>query len=281
MLCVAGRPWSGRRSRSSMGGASGDSPSVLGAICGLILLSSAERFGRRERAAMLWRSFAIQGPWNYRTLIGHGYAFALLPALRAIYRAIRSGSPTRWPATRRLFNSHPYLAPMALGAVARLEAEGEDPGRRRAIQDCGPRVARDDRGPVGLGRVAPGLPPLLPRSAHGRRHVVACRDRHSSWSTTSATSGSGSWSYRLGVAGGEAGRRADAAVGDATVQRGSRSWARSWSGSLVPLAVAGRHLPRSALPSAEAVDPVAWMAIAIVAAMLGARFGALFVGRSS
>src|SRR5690606_26959848 len=33
------------------------------------------------RAAMLARSFAIQGSWNFRSLIGTGFCFVLLPAL--------------------------------------------------------------------------------------------------------------------------------------------------------------------------------------------------------
>src|SRR5690606_32454688 len=66
--------------------------------------------------------FAIQGSWNYRTLIGTGFAFALLPLLRSRYR----GDPARLRESLErhasLFNSHPYLAPVALGAVAQLEA---------------------------------------------------------------------------------------------------------------------------------------------------------------
>lgn len=85
------------------------------------------RFGRRLRAALLLRSLGIQGSWNYKTLIGAGFAVALLPALRVIY----GRDPERLEAAVRrhgeLFNSHPYLTPMALGAVARLEAEGADP----------------------------------------------------------------------------------------------------------------------------------------------------------
>ena len=76
------------------------------------------------RMRVLLRSFAIQGSWNYRTLLGTGFGFALLPALRAIY----AGRPAEFQdAVRRhttLFNCHPYLAGIALGAVARLESEG-------------------------------------------------------------------------------------------------------------------------------------------------------------
>jgi mannose PTS system EIID component len=73
------------------------------------------------------RSFAIQGSWNYRTLQGSGFAFALMPLLRWVHR---DDDAALQKAVRRhamVFNAHPYLAGVALGAVARLEAEGEDP----------------------------------------------------------------------------------------------------------------------------------------------------------
>ena len=79
---------------------------------------------RAVRAALFARSFAVQGSWNYRTLIGAGFAFTLAPALRL------KGPAAAEEALRRhagLFNCHPYLAPMAIGAVARMEADGEDP----------------------------------------------------------------------------------------------------------------------------------------------------------
>lgn len=76
---------------------------------------------------MLLRSFAVQGSWNYRTLIGTGLAFVLLPALRHLYGA----DPARLRAAvarhTDLFNAHPYLATVAAGAVARLEADGAPP----------------------------------------------------------------------------------------------------------------------------------------------------------
>lgn len=83
--------------------------------------------GWRVRAAMFLRSFAVQGSWNFRSLIGTGFAFTLLPALRDVYR----GRPDELNAAAvrhtTIFNSHPYLVGVALGAVSRLEAEHEDP----------------------------------------------------------------------------------------------------------------------------------------------------------
>ena len=71
------------------------------------------------------RSFAIQGSWNFETLVGYGFAYALLPVLRAVYRDRPDELERAVGRHARLFNTHPYLSPIALGAVARLEVEGK------------------------------------------------------------------------------------------------------------------------------------------------------------
>lgn len=76
--------------------------------------------------AMLVRSFAVQASWNYRTFIGTGFCFVLLPVLRLVHgRGDRLQDAVRRHSG--IFNSHPYLVGIAAGAVARLEAEGADP----------------------------------------------------------------------------------------------------------------------------------------------------------
>jgi mannose PTS system EIID component len=75
---------------------------------------------------MFLRSFAIQGSWNYRTLQGSGFAFALLPALRHIHGSDAARMNDAVVRHSQLFNAHPYLAGVALGAVAKLEADGEE-----------------------------------------------------------------------------------------------------------------------------------------------------------
>lgn len=83
------------------------------------------RLSRRVLCATFLRSFLIQGSWNYRTLIGGGFGFALLPVLQLIHGRDRDRLSAAIERHMGLFNSHPYLASLALGAVASLEAQGE------------------------------------------------------------------------------------------------------------------------------------------------------------
>jgi mannose PTS system EIID component len=85
-----------------------------------------KRLPRSVRWRVFLRSFAIQGSWNYRTLQGSGFAYALMPVLRYVH----GDSDRLQEAVVRhstLFNAHPYLAGIALGAVARMEMDGENP----------------------------------------------------------------------------------------------------------------------------------------------------------
>ena len=82
---------------------------------------------RRSVISTFMRSFMIQGSWNYHTMIGSGFAFSILPALREFFG--RTDEALEEPLRRHLehFNAHPYLSSVALGATLRMEAEGEDP----------------------------------------------------------------------------------------------------------------------------------------------------------
>jgi len=80
---------------------------------------------RRRDFLRAWlRSFAVQGSWNYRTLVASGVSYALLPLLRRIH----SEDPDRYRTSVLMhldsFNTHPYLASLAVGALARMEYEG-------------------------------------------------------------------------------------------------------------------------------------------------------------
>jgi mannose PTS system EIID component len=88
------------------------------------------------------RLFLIQVLWNYRTLLGAGLAWAILPFLR------RAGSddPARLEGdlreAARTFNAHPYLCGFAAGALVRMREEGSPPEERARFREA-------IRGPLG------------------------------------------------------------------------------------------------------------------------------------
>jgi PTS system mannose-specific IID component len=88
------------------------------------------------------RSFVIQGSWNYHTMLGTGFAWAMLPGLRRIFRDDPKGFENAVLRHLEHFNAHPYLAGVALGAALRLEADGADPEVVRRFKSA-------VRGPLG------------------------------------------------------------------------------------------------------------------------------------
>ncbi|OPZ73071.1 MAG: Mannose permease IID component [bacterium ADurb.Bin478] len=69
-----------------------------------------------------WRCFFIQGSWSYKSMIGLGFCFCMLPVLKRMY-----AEPEERKAflQRHLefFNSHPFFVSWCLGAVVKLEEE--------------------------------------------------------------------------------------------------------------------------------------------------------------
>jgi PTS system mannose-specific IID component len=102
----------------------------------------------RTRAAIFLRLLAVQGSWNYETMLGNGIAFAVEPALRLLPGG--AGGPAYRAALARqggYFNAHPYLASVAVGALARAELDGEVPERIERFRTacCGPLGSVGDR----------------------------------------------------------------------------------------------------------------------------------------
>jgi mannose PTS system EIID component len=84
----------------------------------------------RTRIAIFMRLLAIQGSWNYETLLGNGVGFCMEPALRLLPSGRHSPAfHAALARESRYFNAHPYLASIAVGALARAELEGEPPER--------------------------------------------------------------------------------------------------------------------------------------------------------
>jgi PTS system mannose-specific IID component len=102
----------------------------------------------RTRLAMFVRLLAIQGAWNYETLMGNGIGFCVEPALRLLPGG-QDGPAYRAALARQsqYFNAHPYMAAVAVGALARAEVDGEAPARIERFRTalCGPLGSVGDR----------------------------------------------------------------------------------------------------------------------------------------
>jgi mannose PTS system EIID component len=100
------------------------------------------------RLAIYSRLFAIQGSWNYEILLGNGIGFCVEPALRQLPGGVDGPAYCEALAREsRYFNAHPYLAAVAVGALARAELDGEAPSRIERFRTalCGPLGSVGDR----------------------------------------------------------------------------------------------------------------------------------------
>jgi PTS system mannose-specific IID component len=102
----------------------------------------------RTQLAMFLRLLAIQGSWNYEILLGNGIGFCVEPALRLLPEGVHSAHFKEALAREsKYFNAHPYLAAVAVGALARAELDGESPERIERFRTalCGPLGSVGDR----------------------------------------------------------------------------------------------------------------------------------------
>ncbi|MEM5594818.1 PTS system mannose/fructose/sorbose family transporter subunit IID [Niallia circulans] len=77
---------------------------------------------KKDRISVWWRSTFIQGSWNYERMQNGGWAFAMIPAIKRLYKS----KEDRAEALKRhleFFNTHPYVASPILGVTLALEEE--------------------------------------------------------------------------------------------------------------------------------------------------------------
>lgn len=102
----------------------------------------------RVRWQMGFRLLMVQGSWNYELLSGTGIGFCVEPALRLLPGG-PGGEAYRAALARhsQYFNCHPYLAGVAVGALARAELSGESPAKIERFRTalCGPLGSLGDR----------------------------------------------------------------------------------------------------------------------------------------
>lgn len=77
---------------------------------------------KKDRISVWWRSTFLQGSWNYERMQNGGWAFAMIPAIKRLYKT----KEERADALKRhleFFNTHPYVASPVIGVTLALEEE--------------------------------------------------------------------------------------------------------------------------------------------------------------
>ncbi len=77
---------------------------------------------KRDLIKVLLRSFYIQGTWNSERLLGLGFCFCLIPVARRLFDS-KEELVEFLQRHLDFFNSHPYLATFALGAITNIEEQ--------------------------------------------------------------------------------------------------------------------------------------------------------------
>ncbi|MBC8181780.1 PTS system mannose/fructose/sorbose family transporter subunit IID [candidate division KSB1 bacterium] len=80
------------------------------------------RIRKRDLFKVFLRSFFIQATWNSERLLGLGFCFCLIPIAKRLYK----DKQKQIAFLKRhigFFNSHPYMANYALGAVSNIEQQ--------------------------------------------------------------------------------------------------------------------------------------------------------------
>ena len=70
------------------------------------------------------RLYAVQGSWNYERMLGVGMGYAAEPLLEDLRRIDPARHAEAVVRSAEFFNSHPYLAGLALGASVKAEYDG-------------------------------------------------------------------------------------------------------------------------------------------------------------
>ena len=77
---------------------------------------------KKDRISVWLRSTFLQGSWNYERMQNGGWAFAMIPAIKKLYKT----KEERADALKRhleFFNTHPYVASPIIGVTLALEEE--------------------------------------------------------------------------------------------------------------------------------------------------------------
>lgn len=96
-------------------------------------LKPAKAIDRATLNKMVWRSFNLQGSFNFERMQANGWLYSILPALTQIHTK-KEDLATSMTHNLEFFNTHPYLVPFVMGIVLALEQQKAEIATIRAVR---------------------------------------------------------------------------------------------------------------------------------------------------
>lgn len=162
----------------------------------------------------LWRLCSVQGAWNYERMTGIGMGHAAEPLLEDLESADPGRHAEAAVRASEYFNSHPYLAGLALGALVRAEYDlvpGAQISRLRAALTSPLGALGDQFFWAGVVPAAMGLAILGVVGGYGLLATVLVLVLYNAGRLLT-----GIWALRTGLA---SGMKVGAALGDSWLPR--------------------------------------------------------------
>ena len=85
-------------------------------------MSNENKITKKELRQVFWRSFALQGAFNYERMQNLGYAYAMIPVIKKLYK----NQDDQVRALKRhleIFNTTPAVSPAIMGISAAMEEQ--------------------------------------------------------------------------------------------------------------------------------------------------------------
>jgi len=77
---------------------------------------------KRDRLNVAWRDTFLQGSWNYERMQNGGYCYAMIPAIKKLYKD-KDDQKKALQRHLEFYNTHPYLTAPVLGVNLAMEEE--------------------------------------------------------------------------------------------------------------------------------------------------------------
>ena len=80
------------------------------------------KLSQKDRMSVAWRHQFLQGSWNYERMQNGGWCYAMIPAIKALYKD-KDQQSAALKRHLEFYNTHPYVSAPIIGVVLALEEE--------------------------------------------------------------------------------------------------------------------------------------------------------------